>query len=88
MTIFMIGSIASGLATDMTALILFRGLQGLGAGAMMPIAIALAQTVFPPQDRGKLQGALSGAFGISSVVGPTLGGFITDNLNWRWVFLH
>src|SRR4051812_37076147 len=86
MTIFMVGSVASGLAGDMTWLIIFRGVQGLGAGAMMPIAIALAQTVFPPQDRGKLQGALSGAFGISSVVGPTLGGFITDNLDWRWVF--
>lgn len=86
MTLFMIGSIASGLSNDMTWLIIFRGVQGLGAGAMMPIAIALAQTVFPPQDRGKLQGALSGAFGIASVVGPTLGGFITDHLDWRWVF--
>src|SRR5436190_22013251 len=86
MTIFMFGSVASGMATDMTWLIIFRGVQGLGAGAMMPIAIAIAQTVFPPQDRGKLQGALSGAFGIASVVGPTLGGFITENLDWRWIF--
>ena len=86
MTIFMIGSIASGMAQDMTALIVFRGLQGLGAGAMMPVAIALAQTVFPMSERGKIQGAISGAFGLASVIGPTLGGFITDNLNWRWIF--
>src|SRR5579859_3773163 len=86
MTIFMIGSMASGLAQDMTQLIVFRGLQGLGAGAMMPIAIALAQTTFPAAERGKIQGAISGAFGLASVVGPTLGGLITDNLNWRWVF--
>lgn len=86
MAIFMLGSIASGFAQDMTQLVIFRGVQGLGAGAMMPVAIALAQTVFPPQDRGKIQAAISGAFGISSVFGPTLGGFIVDTFNWRWVF--
>src|SRR5205814_8308825 len=58
MTIFMLGSIASGLAQDMTQLIICRGIQGLGAGAMMPIAIALAQTVFPPAERGRIQGAI------------------------------
>ena len=86
MTIFMVGSIACGFAQDMTQLVIFRGVQGFGAGAMMPIAIAIAQTVFPPEERGKVQGAISGAFGIASVIGPTLGGFITDSLNWRWVF--
>lgn len=86
MAIFMIGSFACGLAQDMTQLVIFRGVQGLGAGAMMPVAIALAQTVFPPEERGKIQAAISGAFGISSVFGPTLGGLIVDNFNWRWVF--
>ena len=86
MAIFMIGSIACGFAQDMTQLVIFRGVQGLGAGAMMPVAIALAQTVFPPEDRGKVQAAISGAFGIASIFGPTLGGFIVDNFNWRWVF--
>src|SRR6478672_5463832 len=55
MAIFMAGSIACGLAQDMTQLVIFRGVQGLGAGAMMPVAIALAQTVFPPEERGKIQ---------------------------------
>ncbi|HEX2910495.1 MAG TPA: MDR family MFS transporter [Chloroflexia bacterium] len=86
MAIFMLGSIACGFARDMTQLVIFRGVQGLGAGAMMPVAIALAQTVFPPEDRGKVQAAISGAFGLSSVFGPTLGGLIVDNLDWRWVF--
>lgn len=86
MAIFMVGSVVCGLAQDMTMLIVFRGIQGLGAGAMMPLAIALAQTVFPASERGKIQGAISGAFGLASVIGPTLGGFITDNLDWRWVF--
>jgi EmrB/QacA subfamily drug resistance transporter len=86
MSIFMLGSIACGAAQDMTQLIIFRGVQGLGAGAMMPLAIALAQTVFGPTERGKIQAAISGAFGISSVIGPTLGGLIVDNLSWRWVF--
>jgi EmrB/QacA subfamily drug resistance transporter len=86
MILFMLGSVAAALAQDMTQLIVCRGVQGLGAGAMMPIAIALAQTVFPPAERGKIQGAISGAFGLAAVFGPTLGGFITDHLSWRWVF--
>src|SRR5690349_12436473 len=86
MILFMLGSIAGGLAQDMLQLIICRGVQGLGAGAMMPIAIALGQTVFPPAERGKIQGAISGAFGLAAVLGPTLGGLITDHLSWRWVF--
>lgn len=86
MVLFMSGSLACGLAQNMTQLVIFRGVQGLGAGAMMPVAITIAQTVFPPEERGKMQAAFSGAFGFASVVGPTLGGLIVDNFDWRWVF--
>lgn len=84
--LFMFGSLACGLAQNMTELVIFRGVQGLGAGAMMPVAITIAQTVFPPEERGKMQAAFSGAFGFASVIGPTLGGLIVDNFDWRWVF--
>ncbi len=86
MTIFLIGSALSGMSTSMTQLILFRAIQGLGAGAMMPIAFAIIGDVFPPSERGKWQGLTSGMFGIASIIGPTLGGWLTDNLGWRWVF--
>src|SRR5690606_9328426 len=67
-------------------LILFRGLQGLGAGAMLPIAIAIIGDVFPPSERGKWQGLMGAVFGLASIIGPTLGGWITDNWGWPWVF--
>ncbi|MHB1420341.1 MAG: MFS transporter [Bacillota bacterium] len=70
----------------MTQLIIFRGLQGLGAGSMMAIAIAIIGDIFPPAQRGRYQGMMGGVFGISSVIGPSLGGYLTDQLNWRWVF--
>lgn len=86
MSLFMLGSICSGFAQNLTQLILFRVVQGLGAGAMMPIAITLAQTVFPPEQRGKVQGMIPMAFGVSAIFAPTLGGFVTDTLGWRWLF--
>lgn len=86
MALFMLGSILSGLSQNIYHLIAFRALQGLGAGAMMPIAIALGQTVFPAYQRGKIQGAISMAFGVASIVGPTVGGFITQKLSWHWLF--
>ncbi len=86
MFLFLIGSALSGMSQTMDQLILFRALQGLGAGAMMPIAFAIIGDVFPPAERGKWQGLTSGMFGIASIVGPTLGGWLTDNLGWRWVF--
>src|SRR5258706_7642336 len=86
MVIFMIGSALAGTSQDMTKLIIYRGIQGLGAGAMMPIAMAIIGDVFPPAERGKWQGLIVAVFGLSSIVGPTLGGWITDNWGWRWVF--
>jgi EmrB/QacA subfamily drug resistance transporter len=86
MVLFLAGSALSGMSTSMDQLIIFRSIQGLGAGAMMPIAFAIIGDVFPPLERGKWQGLTSGMFGIASIVGPTLGGWLTDNLGWRWVF--
>jgi EmrB/QacA subfamily drug resistance transporter len=84
--IFVIGSLLSGLSQSMTQLIIFRGFQGIGAGIIMAIAFIIIGDLFPPSERGKYQGLMTGVFGISSVIGPTLGGFITDNLSWHWVF--
>ncbi len=84
--VFIAGSMLSGLAQSMDELIVFRTIQGLGAGAMMPIAQAIVGDIFPPAERGKYQGLLGAVFGLAVIVGPTLGGYITDNLSWRWVF--
>ena len=86
LAIFMTGSLLCGLSQTMTQLILFRGFQGIGAGVMMANAFIVVGDLFPPAERGKYQGMMTGVFGISSVIGPTLGGFITDNLSWNWVF--
>ncbi len=83
---FVIGSALSGLSADMLQLIIFRGFQGLGAGMLFGIAFAIIADVIPPADRGKWQGVFGSVFGLASVVGPTIGGFLTDNLSWRWVF--
>ena len=86
LTIFIVGSMLCGLSQTMTQLIIFRGLQGMGAGIMMANAFIVIGDLFPPSERGKYQGLMASVFGISSVIGPTLGGFITDNLSWNWVF--
>jgi len=86
MVLFLVGSALSGMSHSMTQLILFRGLQGLGAGGMMPIAMAIIGDVFPPAERGKWQGLMMAVFGLSTIVGPTTGGWLTDNWGWRWVF--
>lgn len=70
----------------MNQLIVFRGLQGIGAGMISGIVFAVIGDIFPPAERGRVSGIFSGVFGLSSVVGPTLGGWITDNFSWRWVF--
>ena len=84
--IFLTGSILCGLAQDMTQLIFFRALQGIGGGAMMVNSYAIIGEIFPPAERGKYQGMIGGVFGLSSIAGPLLGGWITDNFSWRWVF--
>lgn len=83
---FVLASMLCGAAQDMTQLIVFRGLQGLGGGVLMATVFTVLSQVFPPAQRGRAQGAFGAIFGLSSIVGPLLGGFITDNFNWRWVF--
>lgn len=84
--VFLLGSVLAGLSQTMTHLIIFRGLQGIGGGTMMASAFIAVGDLFPPEERGKNQGLLGGVFGLSSVIGPTLGGVVTDHLSWHWVF--
>lgn len=84
--LFIVGSILCGLSQTMTQLIIFRAVQGMGAGAIMGLAFIVTGDLFSPSDRGKYMGFVAGVFGISSIIGPTLGGFITDSLSWHWVF--
>ncbi len=85
-TIFLVGSLLAGLSQDMTELILFRGLQGLGAGALFPIALAVIGDLFTPRERGRYQGLFGAVFGLSFILGPFIGGYLTDNISWHWVF--
>lgn len=84
--LFLAGSALSGASQTMTELILFRGFQGVGAGALMPIAMTVVGDLFTARERGRWQGITGAVFGLSSILGPTLGGWISDNLSWRWVF--
>lgn len=85
--IFMIGSVPTGMSQTMTQLIAFRAIQGIGGGVIMITSLVAIADLFPPKERGKFQGLLALVYGMASVVGPTLGGFITDNLSWNWIFL-
>ncbi len=85
-SIFLIGSVLSGLSQTMWELVLFRGLQGLGAGALFPIALAVIGDLFTPAERGKYQGLFGAVFGVAFLVGPGLGGWITQNISWNWIF--
>jgi EmrB/QacA subfamily drug resistance transporter len=83
---FVLTSALCGLAQDMTQLVVFRGLQGLGGGVLMATVFTVISTLFAPAERARMQGLFSAVFAFSSIVGPLLGGFLTDNLSWRWVF--
>jgi EmrB/QacA subfamily drug resistance transporter len=85
-SLFLIGSALSGLSQEAWQLIAARGLQGLGAGAIFPIALAVIGDLFTPAERGKYQGLFGAVFGISALIGPALGGFLTDNVGWHWIF--
>lgn len=84
--IFLIGSALSGLSQDMTQLILFRGLQGIGAGSLFPVALAVIGDLFTPADRARYQGLFGAVFGIAFIVGPLVGGFLTEQISWHWIF--
>ena len=86
LTIFLIGSILCGFAVSMEQLIVFRLLQGLGAGAVMPIATTIVGDIYTTEERAKVQGYLSSVWGISAVSGPVIGGLIVQYMNWKFVF--
>src|SRR5262252_7919772 len=85
-SLFLIGSWLSGASQNMTELVLFRAIQGLGAGALFPIVIAIIADLYSPRERGRYQGLFGAVFGLSFIVGPLIGGWITDNVSWHWVF--
>jgi EmrB/QacA subfamily drug resistance transporter len=84
--IFLVGSALCGLAQGMFELIAFRALQGIGGGGLIVTTMAVIGDIIPPRDRGKYQGFFGAVFGVSTVLGPLLGGFFVDNLSWRWIF--
>lgn len=84
--IFLIGSALCGIAINMYELIAFRGLQGIGAGAIFTVAYTIVGDVFSVQERGKVQGWISSVWGIASLLGPFLGGFLIDRFSWHWIF--
>jgi len=85
--IFLVGSALCGAATGMTQLVIFRAIQGIGAGGLFPLSLAVIGVLVPPRDRGRWQGLIGAVFAASSIAGPAIGGLIVDNTTWRWVFL-
>jgi EmrB/QacA subfamily drug resistance transporter len=83
---FLLGSALSGMASSMTQLIIFRAIQGLGAGVLIPLAMTIIGDIYTLEERTRMQAIFSGVWGLSSIIGPLVGGFITDQLSWRWVF--
>ncbi|KGE19495.1 MDR family MFS transporter [Paenibacillus wynnii] len=85
--VFLLGSLLCGISQSMEQLIIFRAIQGLGAGALIPMTFTIIGDIYSIQERAKTQGMLSSVWGISSLVGPLLGGYVVDYLSWRWVFV-
>ena len=84
--LFLAGSVGAGLAQEMWQFLLMRGIQGLGGGAVFPVALAVVADIYTPVERGKYLGLFGAVFGLSSVVGPAIGGLITDLVSWNWIF--
>jgi EmrB/QacA subfamily drug resistance transporter len=84
--LFLVGSWLSGAAQNMTELVIFRAVQGLGAGALFPIVMAIIGDLYSPRERGRFQGLFGAVFALSFIVGPFIGGWITDHISWHWVF--
>lgn len=87
MVLFLGGSILCGLANSMEQLIAFRAIQGLGAGGVLPLALIIIGEIFSVEERARMQGYFSGVWGVSSIIGPLIGGFLVDQISWHWVFL-
>src|SRR4029453_1944193 len=84
--IFLIGSALCGAAQSMTQLVIFRAIQGVGAGGLIPLALAVIGNIVPPRDRGRYQGLIGAVFAAASIIGPAVGGFIVDNMSWVGIF--
>jgi len=84
--IFLVGSMLCGISQSMNQLVAARALQGIGAGGLMSLVLAIVGDIIPPRQRGQYMGYFMGVFAVSSVAGPLLGGFLTDSLSWRWIF--
>lgn len=85
--LFLIGSVLCGTAESITQLTIYRAIQGIGGGAMMPIAFAIVFDIFPAEKRGKMGGLFGAVFGTSSLFGPLAGAYLTEYINWRWIFI-
>lgn len=86
-TIFLVGSALCGAAQSMLQLVIFRAVQGLGAGAIVPLGMTIIGEIYTLRERARMQAVFSGVWGVASIVGPLLGGYLTDALSWRWIFL-
>ena len=86
LVVFMLGSTLSGMATNFWFLVVARAVQGLGMGTLMPLSQTIIGDIIPPRQRGKYQGVMGAVFGVSSIAGPLFGGWVTDNIGWRWLF--
>ena len=84
--LFLLGSVLCGVAPSMTFLIIARAVQGLGGGGLFVLALSVVGDVVPPRERGKIQGVFAAVFSTSSVLGPLAGGWISENLDWHWIF--